>query len=115
MTKALQELKRNPEALQQYDRNGDGLICETEWEQARSTIEQHVLEQCLATEHIQPTQSERVVIKRPHRRSIPFVIAQTESELHLVRNYTLLTLPLFAGALAGVTWSLMTLKNYLQP
>ncbi len=115
VTKALQELKRNPEALQQYDRNGDGLICETEWEQARSTIEQHVLEQSLATEHMQSTQSERVVIKRPHRRSIPFVIAQTESELHLVRNYTLLTLPLFAGALAGVTWSLMTLKNYLQP
>jgi hypothetical protein len=115
VTKALQELKRNPAALQHYDRNGDGHICETEWEHARSSIEQQVLQQSLTHEHMQPIQSDRVVIKRPHRRSIPFVIAQTESELHLVRNYTLLTLPLFAGALAGVTWTLMTLKDYLQP
>lgn len=115
VTKALQELKRNPDALQHYDRNGDGRICEAEWEQARSSIEQQILQQSLANEHIQPIQSDRVVVKRPRRRSIPFVIAQTESELNLVRNYTLLTLPLFAGALAGVTWTLMTLKDYLQP
>ncbi|MGE4543279.1 MAG: GIDE domain-containing protein [Pedobacter sp.] len=115
VTKTLQELKRNPAALQHYDRNGDGHICETEWEHARSSIEQQVLQQSLTNEHMQPIQSDRVVIKRPHRHSIPFVIAQTESELHLVRNYTLLTVPLFAGALAGVTWTLMTLKDYLQP
>jgi hypothetical protein len=115
VTKALQDLKRNPDALRHYDRNGDGRLCETEWEHARSSIEQHVLQQSLANQHMQPIQSDRVVIKRPRRRSIPFVIAQTETELHLVRNYSLLTLPLFAGALAGVTWTLMTLKNYLQP
>lgn len=115
VTKALQELKRNPDALRFYDRDGDGRICEAEWEQARSAIERQILQQSLANEHMQPIQSDRVVIKRPRRRSIPFVIAQTESELHLVRNYALLTLPLFAGALAGMTWTLMTLKDYLQP
>lgn len=115
VTKALQELKRNPAALQEYDRNGDGRICETEWAQARTSIEQQVLQQSLANDPIQPVQHTRVVIKRPRQRSIPFVIAETESELHLVRNYTLLTLPLFAGALAGFIWTLMTLKDYLQP
>ena len=116
VTKALQELKRNPDGpcssttatatAASVKRNGNRRVPASSNKYYNKTW---------VNEHMQPIQSDRVVIKRPHRRSIPFVIAQTESELHLVRNYTLLTLPLFAGALAGVTWTLMTLKDYLQP
>lgn len=115
VTRALQELKRNPDALQQYDRDGDGHLCETEWEHARSSIEQQVLQESLAGDRTRITQSERVIVGRPRQRSIPFVIAETESERHLVRNYILLTLPLFVGSLGGLIWTILTLINFLQP
>jgi hypothetical protein len=115
VTRALQDLKRDPEAMREYDRNGDGHVCEAEWEQARISIEQQVLHQSLAGEYSQPVQHDRVIVGRPRQRSIPFVIAETESETRLVRHYTLLTLPLFVGALGGLVWTLWSLKHYLQP
>ncbi len=39
----LRELKRNPDLLEKYDTNGDGVISEEEWEAARRDIIKQVL------------------------------------------------------------------------
>jgi len=113
VTRALQELKRDPDAMQKYDRDGDGRICASEWEQARTRIEQQVLQDSLAESPGRQAQSDRVLVGRPRQRSIPYVIAETASERHLLRNYTLLILPLFVGALGGLVWTVLTLRDYL--
>lgn len=115
VTRALRELKRDPQALQRYDSDGNGRICASEWEQARAGIEQQILEQSLAANPAPSAVGDRVVVCRPRQRSIPYVIAETESETHLVRNYALLTLPLFAGGLGGLVWTLISVNNFLQP
>jgi hypothetical protein len=99
--------------MQKYDRDGDGRICASEWEQARTRIEQQVLQDSLAESPGRQAQSDRVLVGRPRQRSIPYVIAETASERHLLRNYTLLILPLFVGALGGLVWTVLTLRDYL--
>lgn len=113
VTRALHDLKRNPDALQAFDRDGDGHICESEWEQARTHIEQQVLQDSLAGDQERKTQNDRVIIGRPRQRSIPYVIAETASEKHLLRTYTLITISLFAGALGGLVWTILILRDYL--
>ncbi|MDY0261414.1 GIDE domain-containing protein [Syntrophotalea acetylenica] len=112
---ALRELKRDPQALQRYDTNGDGRLSEREWEQARAGIERQVLEQSLSSAPERPAPGDRAVVGRPRKRGIPFVITETTSEKHLLRNYALLTMPLFAGALAGLIWTGLILRNFMQP
>lgn len=115
VSRALREVKRTPGAMQRYDTDGDGRICEKEWERARISIEHQVLQQDLAGGEETRGQSDRVIVGRPRQRSIPFVIAETVSEQHLLRKYSLVILPLFSGALGGLIWTILTLKDYLQP
>lgn len=111
---ALRELKKDPAALKRYDRNGDGQICEQEWSEARSHIEEQLLHQSLRDQGRTLPQQDRVVIARPQQRSLPFIIAETPSEAHLSRSYGLYVLPLFAGAVLMVVWTVVMLVKYLQ-
>ncbi len=93
---ALRELKQNRHKLQRYDTDGDGQISEEEWQAAREEVEQQVLHQSLAERLEAAPQQAQVEIGRPERRSLPFVIAETESETHLTRKLTLAAIPLLA-------------------
>lgn len=111
---ALRELKKDPEALKRYDRDGDGQVCEQEWNEARRQVEEQLLHQSLQEKGRTLPQQDRVIIARPQQRSLPFIIAETLSEAHLTRSYGLYTLPLFGGALLTVVWTIVMLVKYLQ-
>ncbi len=111
---SLRELKKDPAALKRYDRNGDGQICEQEWGEARRQIEERLLHQSLQEKGRTLPQQDRVIISRPQQRSLPFIIAETASEAHLVRSYSLYTLPLFGGAALTVVWTVVMLVEYLR-
>lgn len=111
---ALRELKKDPAALKRYDRDGDGQICEQEWSEARSHIEEQLMHQSLRDKGRTLPQQDRVVIARPQQRSLPFIIAETPSETHLSRSYGFYTLPLFGGAVLTVAWTVVMLVRYLR-
>ncbi len=113
VVEALRELKTDPVAMQQYDLNGDGQICEQEWSAARKHVEEQLLHQSLRQESRPGTSRDRVVIVHPKHRSLPFIIAETASEAHLTRSYGLYSLPFFAVALFAVAWALLILVEYL--
>ncbi len=106
---ALQELKRDPERLSRYDANGDGRICEQEWAQARAEMEERLLQASLKADTAAEWAEDRVIIRRPRQRSLPFVIAQSTSEIHLTRRYGLFCLPLFLGAVLAAAWTIMVI------
>ncbi|MEZ4599891.1 MAG: GIDE domain-containing protein [Syntrophotaleaceae bacterium] len=114
LTLALRALKGNPEALGRYDEDGDGKISTEEWNRARRDVEEQLLHQNLNNREPDPDRKDRVVIRRPRRRSLPFILAETSSEAHLVRGYGLYSIPLFAGALVAVIWTVAMLADFLQ-
>lgn len=114
LAEALRELKRDPAALSRYDSNGDGKIDEQEWNQARRQVEQQLLHQSLQEKGRSLPRQDRVVITHPRQSSLPFIIAETPSEAHLTRNYALYSIPLFAGALLAVVWTVVMLVEYLH-
>jgi hypothetical protein len=101
---ALRDLKFNPQELRKYDSDGDGRISQPEWEGARAQVEKEILHQTLAEKGPAP-QEGRIVIGRAPARALPFIIAETESEAHLTRNYHLFTLPLFTAGGAMALWA----------
>ena len=111
---ALRKLKMDSAALKRYDRDGDGQICEQEWNEARRQVEEQLLHQSLQEKGRTLPQQDRVIIARPQQRSLPFIIAETSSEAHLTRSYALYTLPLFGGALLTVVWTVVMLVEYLR-
>jgi hypothetical protein len=114
LTLALRTLKRNRKALERYDADGDGAISAEEWNRARRDVEERLLHQNLGDRSPDLPLRDRVVIRRPRQRSLPFIVAETASEAHLVRSYGLYTVPLFGGALLAVLWTLAMLANFLQ-
>lgn len=108
---ALQELKRDPDALSRYDTNGDGRICEQEWAQARADTEERLLHASLKADAAAVWPEDRVIIRRPRQRSLPFVIAQSTSETHLTRRYGRFCLPLFLAAVLAATWTALVLTG----
>lgn len=110
---ALRELKTDSAALKRYDRDGDGQVCEEEWNEARRQVEEQLLHQSLQEKGRSLPQQDRVIIARPQQRSLPFIIAETASEAHLTRSYALYTAPLFGGALLTVVWTVVMLVKYL--
>lgn len=111
---ALREIKLDKGRLQRYDTDGDGDISEQEWDAARASVEQEVLVQSLAEEK-KTAAAQQAVIGRPPQRSLPFVIAETESEAHLTRNYGWLSLASFSVALALAGWGLWQAAALLLP
>lgn len=88
---ALRELKQNRHLMNRYDADGDGRISADEWQAAREEVEERVLRQSLATADEDGPRPSSVVIGRPARRDLPFIIAETESEAHLTRGYGVLS------------------------
>lgn len=88
---ALRELKQNRHLMNRYDADGDGHISADEWQAAREEVEERVLRQSLATADEDGPRPSSVVIGRPARRDLPFIIAETESEAHLTRGYGVLS------------------------
>ncbi len=88
---ALRELKQNRHQMNRYDTDGDGRISAGEWQTAREEVEERVLRQSLAASEEGGPRPSSVVIGRPARRDLPFIIAETESEAHLTRGYGVLS------------------------
>lgn len=109
---ALRELKRNPQSLQQVDTDGDGKICEDEWDAARAAVEVQVLHESLKAKRRRKQQEEHVVIGKKKGR--PFIIAETHSEAHLTSRFAAYTSPLFIGAAAASGWGISQLLSYLR-
>jgi len=109
----LRRLKADREALAAYDRDGDGRIDEGEWQAARADMETAALRESLAEKRRGALES--VVVGRPRQRGLPFVVAATESELKLTRNYGLLTVPLFVGAALAAAWTAALVFRYFNP
>ncbi|BCR03308.1 hypothetical protein DESUT3_03770 [Desulfuromonas versatilis] len=112
---ALRDLKLDPKALQKYDSDGDGRISEQEWEAARSRVEEQVLQQSLAQAEETTSAAGATVIGRADSRTLPFVIAETESEAHLTRNLGLLAMGMFGTALAAALWGGASMLKLFHP
>ncbi len=107
---ALRRLKRDRRALRRYDADDDGRISESEWETARGEVERRVLQESLLSEQEGARDLSPAVIGRPHPRSLPFIIAETESEARLTGRFAwsapvLLAVGLVLAAVAG--WQAM--------
>ena len=109
---ALRELKRNPQDIQQFDRDGDGRISEDEWDQARAAVEEKVLHDELQKKQQRKKQEEHVVIGKMKGR--PLVIAETHSEQHLTNRYGIYGIGAFVLACAALGWGINNLLKYLH-
>lgn len=102
---ALSRLKQNEEELQKFDINGDGNIDITEWDRARQAMERRVLTKQLNGSS-DSKDSTQVCISHPPQRSYPFLIAETESELHLTRKFTYYSAISLAAGFTLAVWGL---------
>jgi hypothetical protein len=109
----LRDLKLDRKALHRYDTDGDGRISEEEWQVARSDAEQGALEEHLAASGSGKKQQEHAVITRPVQRGLPFVIAETAAEAHLVRKYWLISIPLIILGLTAAGIALYFLLTFI--
>ncbi|MCA1797452.1 MAG: E3 ubiquitin ligase family protein, partial [Geobacteraceae bacterium] len=110
---ALSQLKQNDEELKKFDMNGDGNIDITEWDQARQATEKKVLTRQL-NEGFDSQNSSKVCITHPPQRSYPFLIAETESELHLTRKFTYYSGIFLAAGFALALWGLYAAGQILD-
>lgn len=83
LRQALKNLKQDHTQLQRYDLNGDGHIDSNEWELARQATETQILIDQLSQDQESNTLA---YISRPPMGNYPFLIAETESELHLTHK-----------------------------
>ncbi|MDT8418952.1 MAG: GIDE domain-containing protein [Desulfuromonadales bacterium] len=105
---ALLDLKRAPAAMKRFDTDNDGQISQSEWEEARASVEDQVLEQSLGGNDRRRRQEERIVIGKPAGRR-PFIIAETHSETRLTRSFAYYAVPLFVGATLCTAWAISLL------
>ncbi|MDD2558197.1 MAG: GIDE domain-containing protein [Desulfuromonadaceae bacterium] len=103
LRQALKDLKQDHAQLQQYDLNGDGHIDSNEWELARQATETQLLIDQLNQDQESNTRS---YISRPPTGNYPFLIAETESELHLTRKLKYSTGLFLAAGLSLCIWGL---------
>lgn len=110
----LRQLKLDPQAMRRYDANGDGQIDPLEWEAARNDAEQEALKDHLAERPGRKRQEEHAIIARPPQRSLPFIIAEAESEAHLSRKYGWISLPLLIAAVASLVLAIYKFLQFMQ-
>jgi hypothetical protein len=101
---ALRRLKGDPEAMRRYDLDGNGQICQKEWDLARTDVEAQILRESLLDGRQQRPRPEVAIGKQG---AAPLIIAETESEARLARGYGwtafgLLTLGLLLAVAAAV-------------
>ncbi len=108
----LRELKTDRTAMMAYDADNDGSINAAEWDKARSDIEQQALREKL--HHSQQRSNQQLVIGAPPQKGLPFIIAETESETHLTRNYSWYAPLLLFVALTSVIFALRSAADYFH-
>ncbi len=107
----LRQLKLDPELMERYDTDGDGVIDEAEWQEARNDAEQEAMRDHLDDGSARKRQEEHVLIGKGPQRSLPFIITETVSEVDLVRKYGLISIPLL---IAGLGTMILALYRFLQ-
>ncbi len=110
----LRQLKLDPQAMRRYDTDGDGVIDETEWQDARNDAEQDAMREHLVEGRARKRQEEHVVIGKGPQRSSPFIIAETVSEADLIRKYSLVSILLLIAGLGAVTLALYKFLQYIR-
>lgn len=111
-TAALRELKRDPQQLKKFDKNGDGIIDADEWDEARAGVEDDIMRENLKVRSERKKQQDHIVIGK--RKGRPLVIAETHSEDHLTARYLYYSIPLFCTAAIATGGAIYLLINYLQ-
>lgn len=104
LRQALKHLKHDHAQLQQYDLNGDGHIDSSEWDMARRATKNQVLMRQLSQDN---QNNSRIRISRPPTGNYPFLIAETESELHLTRKLRYYSGLFSVAGLALLLWGLL--------
>ncbi|MGC9519718.1 MAG: GIDE domain-containing protein [Desulfuromonadaceae bacterium] len=110
---ALHALKQDQEKLQQFDSNHDGHIDLNEWDAARRATAHEVLTRSLHTDKTKTTPVQGH-ITHPPQRGYPFLIAETESELHLTRQFTYYGAIFLSAGLGLTLWGLYTAGKMLN-
>ena len=110
----LRQLKLDPQAMHRYDTDGDGVIDEAEWQEARNDAEQEAMREHLGEGQARKRQEEHVVIGKGPQRSLPFVIAETVSEADLVRKYGYIGLALLVAGVGAMSLALYQLLDYIK-
>jgi len=111
-TEALRELKRNPQQMQQFDKNGDGQLDTDEWDAARAAMEENVMRDSLKDNSKRKKQEQHIVIGKKKGR--PLIISETHSEDHLTALYLYYSIPLFLSAAIATGGAIYLLINYLR-
>ncbi|MBN2645515.1 MAG: hypothetical protein JXR59_08605 [Desulfuromonadaceae bacterium] len=107
----LSQLKSDPQRIRKYDRNGDGQIDASEWDEARRDMEQQLLHETLTRKG---KTDETLVIGKPPRKRLPYLIAETASEAHLTFNYNLIIVPLLTGGLGLAIWAIIRAARFFH-
>ena len=108
----LRHLKSDRDTLMRYDHDGDGQISSHEWDNARTVMEQEVLHEKL--QQGQQRSNEQLVIGAPPSKDLPFIIAATPSEEHLVRHYSWQIPLLLVGGLITFIWAIEACVSYFH-
>ena len=108
---ALRKLKRNPQAMQRFDRDGDGHISTEEWDDARAAVEDQLLRESLSAGKKRKKQEEHVVIGK--RKGHPLIISETHSENQLTQRYLYYSIPLLLASVAAIGGAIYQLLNFL--
>ncbi|MCD6525676.1 MAG: hypothetical protein J7K75_01635 [Desulfuromonas sp.] len=112
----LRNLKTDRQQLMQYDHNSDGTIDAAEWDSARADMEQQALHDKLHGKLHQGQQrsNQQLVIGAPPQKGLPFIIAETESETHLIRHYSWYIPPLLVTGIAIFSWALTRAATFFH-
>jgi hypothetical protein len=109
----LRTLKQSSDFRHRFDQNGDGQIDADEWDEARRVTADEVAKTHLAGRQQRRKQEEALVIGAPPRRSLPFLIAQSRTEVAMTRGLWWRALAFFLAGLILAIWALRQLTAIL--
>lgn len=108
----LRDLKTDHNKMMTYDSDKNGTIDGAEWDKARSDMEQEALQEKLL--QTKERSNQQLIIGAPPQKGLPFIIAETESEAHLTRNYTWYIPPLLLIGVSSFIWALIRTGTFLN-
>lgn len=112
VAKKLRDLKTDRNKLMRYDTDSNGEIDSAEWDRARKDMEQQALHEKL--QQSSERSNQQLTIGAPPQKGLPFIIAETESEAHLTRNYTWYIPPLLLLGTGSFIWTLIRVGTFLK-
>ncbi|OQY22476.1 MAG: hypothetical protein B6I37_07150 [Desulfobacteraceae bacterium 4572_35.2] len=108
----LRDLKTDHDKMMAYDKDGNGTIDSGEWDHARSDMEQQVLQEKL--HRSKERSNQQLIIGAPPQNGLPFIIAETESEANLTRNYSWYIPPLLTIGVGAFIWTLIRVATFFN-